>query len=257
MATITVLIDSASGTSFTVPADFGSLVSIEAIAAGGNADKADSTAGGGAYAIQTTLAGIAALNVYTIHIGAGGGGGGGTSSSPSGADTWFNSATATLYAQGAANGTTSAAGAAGQAANCFPTSGAFSGGAGGKAAAEGGGGAAGKNGAGGASSTGSGGQGDNGTGGAGGGTSANGSPGAEWSYQQHNSTITSGQAGSGGGGGVPGNGGLYGAGGGTSAAAAGTGASGCIFFTYNQIPTFIQANTVDLVPVRLEVIAYG
>lgn len=238
MATVCVLI--VSGATFTIPSDFGSLVSIEGIGGGGNGfasitivDRA--SGGGGGYAIQPILAGIAPGNVYNIHIGVGGGTKG-TTGAPGTNDTWFNSATATLFAQGSSNATSGTGGGRGTNGACFPTTGAFSGGVGVSAitTSASGGGAAGKNGAGGngSTSTGIGGQGDNGTGGAGGSGSGNGSPGAEWSI------TAGGTAGSGGGGGgttgaTAGNGGNYGAGGGASLTTAGLGAPGVIFFTYN------------------------
>lgn len=232
-----------TGSSFTVPSDFGSLVSIEAIGAGGGANNVSYGYGNGgaAYAIQPTLVGIAAGNVYPLQLGTGGGTIG-TAAAPGTGDTYFDTG-AVLYAQGGATATSGAAGLGGSAAACIPTSGAFSGGYGGNVDGiygGGGGGAAGKNGAGAnganasASADGSGGQGDNGTGGAGGvggGTHAGGA-GTEWSLSP------SGTAGSGGGGagndaGTGGAGGKYGGGAGSSTGSReGFGAAGVIFFTY-------------------------
>lgn len=236
-----VLIDTSN--TFTVPSNFISLVSIEGIGAGGqgirnNTAGSRKAAGGGAYSITTIpINAISAGSVYNIQIGIQGGNQGNTSS-PGIADTWFNSATGTLYAQGAVNATTSGVGAPGISSNCYPIIGAYSGGTANNSPGGCGGGAAGKNGAGGDATAGiggTGGQGDNGTGGMGGSSSGAANTGTEWSYTQYNTTIVSGVAGSGGGGASQGVGANYGGGGGPGGTGTGTiaGANGCIFFTFN------------------------
>ena len=225
--TKTVLID--TGTTWTTPSDFASLVSIEAIGAGG-AGSYNTTSyyreggGGGAYSI-TSIGTFAASTSYNIHIGVAGGTQG-TSSSPGTADTWFNNAASTLFAQGGKTAAySSLTYGGGAAASCYPTTGAFNGGTGYGGLTPGyGGGAAGKHGAGANATSGGSGQGDNGFGGTAGGA------GTEWSYAQKNSTVGAGTAGSGGGGSAAG--GLYGGAGGCAAASGGAGANGCIFFTY-------------------------
>lgn len=251
-----------TGTSATIPSDFVSLVSVEALGAGGNGQSR--TAGSGAaYAITTAVAGGLTRNqIVNAQFGQAGGSQG-TSSSPGVADTWFKAAATVLYVQGGQSG----GGSAGLAANCFPTSGAFSGGSG---AVGGGGGAAGPHGAGANGVTsGAGGAGDAGHGGAGGSAGSgagaaghSGGTGSEWT--DFNSIVW----GSGGGGGPgatgatgsgvlgsPGgkggngaNGGSYGAGGGGgglggsdngsgagpgSPGTPGAGTGGIIVFTYN------------------------
>jgi hypothetical protein len=234
----TVLIS--SGTTFTVPGDYGTLVAIYGIGGAGNpgAGQGGNTSGpgsggnggaGGAFTAFTGTLAITPSQVVNIQIGDAGGSRG-TSSSPGTADTWFYAANK-VFAQGA-NGTT-----AGLASNCVPTSGAANGGSGGTnsgTSGGGGGGSGGPNGAGGSN----GGAGDAGSGG-----SSGGGNGAEW-------TITAGgTAGSGGGGsGGSGNGGLYGAGGGGGNGGAkvlpptftpnpggspGTSQDGVIVFVYN------------------------
>jgi hypothetical protein len=91
--TVTVLktVFITSGTSYTIPSDFSSLVSIEAIgggAGGGALSTSDffGGGGGGAYAKTTSVTGLAASGSVSINIGAGG------AARTSGGDTWFNTA---------------------------------------------------------------------------------------------------------------------------------------------------------------------
>jgi hypothetical protein len=193
MPTKTVFIT--SGTTFTIPADFNSLVSIECIGGGagggGFVGNFFGGGGGGAYAKTTSVTGLAASGSVYISIGTGG------AARNSGTDTWFNVAAdsaPTLSTNGALakagqTATTFTGGAGGASASCIGTT-TFLGGAGGSNTINviqrptsncypGGGGAAGLGGNGGAggavtSQNGNGG-GGGGSGGAGGSGSAGGS----------------------------------------------------------------------------------
>lgn len=152
--TKTVLIT--SGTSFTIPTDFGTLISVEAIGGGGagGTGAGYGGGGGGAYAKSTCVTGLSpGLSTY-VSIGQGGGAG------MSGTATWFNAVANTapstftqgVLAQGGQVGTGSCGGAGGSAATSVGTQ-RWSGGSGGRlfsiGSASGGGGAAGPNGTGG------------------------------------------------------------------------------------------------------------
>lgn len=123
MAIKTILIT--SGTTFTIPSDFGSLVSIEAIGAGGcgastTAPQGQGGGGGGAYAKITSLSGLSANGTVYINIGAGGSNTRG-SLGVAGGNTWLNTATSSapsstangLLAPGGAGGTVTGTPAAG------------------------------------------------------------------------------------------------------------------------------------------------
>lgn len=96
MAIKTVFIT--SGTTFTIPSDFGSLVSVECLGAGAgsNVGLGSGGGGGGSYAKVTTISGLVASALVSVQIGAGG-----TLGTPAtaGGDTWFNNTT-TVFAQG-------------------------------------------------------------------------------------------------------------------------------------------------------------
>jgi hypothetical protein len=214
----TVLIT--SGTSFTVPPDFSSLVAIEAIGAGASGVAGSNAGKGGNYAKITALAGIAASNVYSVQIGVGGGTtGAGTTPT---ANTWFNNGS-TLVAAGGDDTTTNSVGSTKFAGGT--TSGTTAGG----------GGAGGPNGTGLPNSSTTGGSGDFGTGGAGGaGGIPNGNPGSPGTEMAGGVGAGGGGGGSHGGVGIGGAGGNYGGGGGGAASGTGgTGAPGIILFSYN------------------------
>jgi hypothetical protein len=104
-----------SGTTFTVPADFGSLVSVECIGGGGGGSSSNNGSGGGggsAYSASNAVTGLSANNSVFINIGAGGAVNG------SGGDTWFNvsaNSAPTLITEGALAKAGSAPASAGQA----------------------------------------------------------------------------------------------------------------------------------------------
>lgn len=120
MATKVVFIT--SGTTFTVPADFVSLIDVKCIAGGGagatiantNTGSQRGGAGGGAFGMSTAITGLVAGGTAYCSIGAGG-----ASAGVSGGATWFNATTnapPTTTAEGAsANGGTGATGTAGAA----------------------------------------------------------------------------------------------------------------------------------------------
>jgi hypothetical protein len=158
MAIKTVFITTLGASTFTVPADFVSLVSVEAIGAGGTINIAvfgGSGGGGGAYAKSTSITGIVANGTAFVSVGAGATGG-----ATPGGDTWFNAvsnaaptlATQGVLAKGGLQCTNNTGGAGGPAASSVGDV-KFSGGAGGSSAGfvsnSGGGGAAGPGGAGG------------------------------------------------------------------------------------------------------------
>ncbi len=93
-----------SGTSYTVPSNFGTLVSIECLASGDAGATASGNSGAGGngsyYAKITTLAGIRPGTAYTIAIGA---------------PTWFDSSTTVEATTTAATGSLTYAGGAGAA----------------------------------------------------------------------------------------------------------------------------------------------
>jgi len=238
----TVFITTLGTSTYTIPADFYSLVSIECLGSGGDGASGNGiTAGrggkGGCYVKTTDLSGLSAGGSLFCKVGI-----------PSNAFTWVNKTSSVkpastadgIAAEGDANGTTS----------CVPTSsgGAFTvfagGGDGGSGAAvaPGGGGAAGPNGAGSSGAAGgSGGAGGAGNAGAAGG-GAGGTSGSAGSAGTYWTATAGGTAGPGGGGSggpastVGGAGGNYGAGGGggsaTGSKAGGAGSPGLIVFTY-------------------------
>jgi len=154
--TKTVLIT--SGTSFTIPTDFGTLISVEAIGGGGagGTGVGYGAGGGGAYAKSTCVTGLSPGLTTYVSIGQGG------SAGMSGTATWFNAVANTapatftqgVLAQGGQVGTGSSGGAGGSAATSVGTQ-TWAGGQGGLtrgancSSASGGGGAAGPNGTGG------------------------------------------------------------------------------------------------------------
>ena len=100
-----------SGTSFTIPSDFSSLVSVETIGGGGGGARGQSGTsyatggGGGAYAKVTSISGLSANQSITVQVGAGGtaavnqntaGGAGG--------NTYFNGTSLATSSVGAAGG---------------------------------------------------------------------------------------------------------------------------------------------------------
>jgi hypothetical protein len=101
MATIVIFVTSTGAV--TVPADFGTLVSVEVIGGGAGGKPAPSGAGGeggggGAYSSSTAVTGITASGTVYVSTGAGG------ASGVAGGDTWFNAASnaaPTLTTQGA------------------------------------------------------------------------------------------------------------------------------------------------------------
>lgn len=90
-----------SGTSYVIPTDYFSLVSIECIGAGGTAGGGGAGGGGGAYS-KVTSASLTPGASVTIKVGVGGAGAAGAN------DTWFNGASlagSTCGAQGAVSST--------------------------------------------------------------------------------------------------------------------------------------------------------
>jgi hypothetical protein len=93
MSTKVLFLTSANTGAWTVPSDFGSLISIEGIGAGGSAPlvSAGGSAnivgggGGGAYAKSTSVSGLYAGGTTYVSVG-----NGANSSNTTGADTWFN-----------------------------------------------------------------------------------------------------------------------------------------------------------------------
>jgi hypothetical protein len=152
MATKVVFITATTG-SWTVPADFGSLVSIEAIGGGGNGGGSlfngggGGGGGGGAYAAITSLSGLSANGTVYVRATTG--------------DTWFNktsnaaptSTSNGVLAKGGTNGSIITAGTGGSSANSVGST-KYAGGNGGAGTGSpshtsgGGGGAAGPSGAG-------------------------------------------------------------------------------------------------------------
>jgi hypothetical protein len=78
-----------SGTTYTIPADFVSFVSVEAIGAGAGSFRSAGAGGGGggAYSKSTSVTGLTAGGTAYVSIGAGGAAG---APATSGGDTWFN-----------------------------------------------------------------------------------------------------------------------------------------------------------------------
>lgn len=281
MATKVVFITTTGAGTFTVPSDFGSLVSVECIGGGKSGATSGAAGGGGAYSLSDAVTGLTAGGTAYVSVGA------------AGADTWFNAASnaaPSTTSQGAlAKGSTSGTGGA-SASGVGTTK--YSGGNGGGNYGGGGGGAAGPSGAGknggaysasyytgggggganngsagasGGSSGGAGGNGPGGTGGGsggsgngsnatantggggGGGGSGNGGAGASDDiWTQTSDSATAGPGGGGGGGcafsnGTGGAGGLYGGGGGSGSVAGGAGKQGLIVFTYNAADTTLAA----------------
>lgn len=79
-----------SGTTFTIPSDFGSLVSVECLGAGGGiyapsipSSLSRSGGGGGGYAKTTAITGLAANGTAFVNVGAG-------ATTTNGGNTWFN-----------------------------------------------------------------------------------------------------------------------------------------------------------------------
>jgi lysophospholipase L1-like esterase len=158
-AVATMFVTTTGASTWTVPADFVSLVSVEGIAAGGDgASSGIGGSGGGAYSkITSTTTPLLPGTAISVGVGAAGLG-------TDGGNTWFNAtsladavskgSTVALGAEGGKLATTATGGLGGQAANGVGTT-KFNGGSGGTAAGtvgSGGGGAGGPNGAGGAGS---------------------------------------------------------------------------------------------------------
>ena len=258
-----------SGTTFTIPEDFLSFISVECIGAGGgqagNGSAGNGGAGGGAYSKSTAVTGLVSGATAYVSIGLGG-----DSTGTSGGNTWFNAVTnsaPTLTSQGAlaiggggcsaGGGTFGAGGAAGSGVGTIKFTGGnggtgSSGGSAGSGGAAGpggdggnggfafafrpagGGGAAGLSGAGGTAPTfGT----TGGTGGDGGlveGGDSTSSGNAGRLYTATNGNIAGPGSGAGGGGAAGGvAGGLYGGGG-------KTGGNGLIVFTYKSSPMSIS-----------------
>ena len=281
MTTKVVFITTTGAGTFTVPSDFGSLVSVECIGGGKSGATGGAAGGGGAYSLSNAVTGLTAGGTAYVSVGA------------AGADTWFNAASnaaPSTTAQGAlAKGSTSGTGGA-SASGVGTTK--YSGGNGGGNYGGGGGGAAGPSGAGknggaysgtyytgggggganngtaganGGSSGGNGGNGPGGTGGGsggsgngsnatsntgggggGGGTGNGGTGSGDDIWTQTSNSATAGPGGGGGGGcafsnGTGGAGGLYGGGGGSGSVAGGAGKQGIIVFTYNAADTTLAA----------------
>ena len=248
-----IAITTTGSSSFTVPADFTNINTIEVIGAGGGGGgNGRSGAGGGGYSAISNLALVPNSNV-TVQVGAAGTAA--VTTGNTGGDSWFNGSTLALSSVGAKGGTggidpaipSNLVGIGGSAALGVGTT-KNSGGNGGLGTdttgngGGGGGGAAGPNGNGtvggnvSGATGGAGGSGDAGSGGAGGvSNGGTGGPGAE-------RTLTAGgTVGSGGGGGAGNNGanggpgGLYGAGGasgGTNNGVGANGTQGIIIITY-------------------------
>jgi phage tail P2-like protein len=179
-AKVVVLTKANNGAPWIVPADFGSLVSIECLAGGGSGSMGATNGtgigggGGGAYSKSTGLV-MAVGNSFQFNVGAGGArivgtGLNSTIAANPGGDTWFN---ATSLANAVANGAALSVGAQGGRGGATSTGGAaasgvgatkFSGGNGviGGGTGWNGGGAAGPAGAGGAATTTAGGTANNG-----------------------------------------------------------------------------------------------
>jgi hypothetical protein len=178
MPTKTILFTDVGTSSFTVPGDFGSLVSFEAIGGGGGGAGFLSRAaggGGGAYAKSTFSNNLAPGKVLQVFVGAGGN----PSFFSNGEESYVRDPSNSFYyilAAGAAGGDGSIPGQGGQIANCVGSGPFYSGGNGGTATQThskgGGGGAGGPGGNGGTGGPGIGGgsttQGGGGGGGAGG-----------------------------------------------------------------------------------------
>jgi len=158
MAQKVVFITTIGAGTFTVPVDFASLVSVEAIGGGGGGGSSTSNGGGGggAYAKSTSVTSLVAGGTAYYSVGIFGVGG---STGTAGGDSWFNAASnaaPTLNTQGClakgGGGGGNSGGSGGASASCIPITGAFSGGTGGNpggTSAGGGGGAAGPGGIGG------------------------------------------------------------------------------------------------------------
>lgn len=277
MATATVFIT--SGTSYTIPVDYGTLVSVQVLGGGGGGDSGTNTdgGGGGAYSKITSDTLSPGQNI-TIQVGAGG-----NNTGSDGTDTWWHGASLGASTCGAKGGQGGTGGGAGGASGSGVGSTKFSGGNGGAGNIDGGGGGssasptanggnggttdgAGGGGGGGASAPATNGSdsvgGARGTGafiggsssGGGGGSSAASVPAQDGS----SGTEFDGSHGSGGGGGGGGgfgnnggNGAAYGGGGGGALVATGvggTGGAGLIVFiynisVYNPSRTKLNANT--------------
>lgn len=217
---VTKVIAITSGTSYTIPADYCSLVEVDAIGEGGGSTSGSGGGGGGGGWANLTGATYAANQSITVQIGAGG---------SSTATCWVSCAT--LKADFGVSGSSVAVGGAGGSSNVGTTT--HNGGAGSSTNSGAGGGAGGPNGNGNAGGAVTGGSGDAGSGGAGGGGGSGGSPGTEYSL------TAGGSAGSGGGAGsaslAAGPGGAYGGGGSgcASVCAPANGGAGVIIFQYH------------------------
>jgi hypothetical protein len=118
MAIKTVFIT--SGTTYVIPADFVSLVSVEAIGGGGSGRNTANGGGGGGggYAYSNAITGLAPGQTTFVSIGAGGAGG--RSAPSNGGQTWFNTtntapslSTTGVLATGGVAGASPAGGAGG------------------------------------------------------------------------------------------------------------------------------------------------
>jgi hypothetical protein len=143
-----------SGTTYTVPADFYSLVSVEVIGGGGGAVTGginNAGSGGGGYAKSTAITGLTASATAYVSVGSGG------AQNTSGGSTWFNTTnaqptvntTGVLVFGGAVGGASGGAGG-GSTVNTSSFTGGAGGAGGNRYAGGGGGGAAGPGGVGGA-----------------------------------------------------------------------------------------------------------
>ena len=154
MAIKRVFITTVGTSTYTIPADFVSLTSVEAIGGGGGATTTSSNGGGGAYAATTAITGLVASGTayYRVGINNGTTGAGGT------ARSWFNttnaeptSSTTGVLAQGGSSSAINTAGVGGASGSCIGTT-VVSGGNGAAGGVGGGGGAGGPGGVGGAGS---------------------------------------------------------------------------------------------------------
>ena len=160
MATKVIFLTATGTGTYTLPTNFVSLVSVEAIGGGGSGAVAGGNTGfgggGGGYSYSNAITGLTAGQTLYYNVGLGGTSG---SSASDGGDTWFNTSnsapvanTTGVLAKGGTQGTTSSTGIGGAAASGVGTI-KFSGGNGGASTVSqiraGGGGAAGPSGNGG------------------------------------------------------------------------------------------------------------
>ena len=134
MPNITKVVFITSGTTFSIPADFVTLISVQCIGGGGSGahggNNTGAAGGGGAYAASTAVTGLVAGGMAYVNVGAGGAPTSyGLGDGSAGGDTWFNAASATaptsttqgaLAKGGGAVSWASTAGGAGGHVGCRP-----------------------------------------------------------------------------------------------------------------------------------------